>query len=1098
MTIAEMLVKLGIQDDTAAGFRTALTNIQNFERQVERTFAATEVIDPAKVAQQATAAGARVEEVLARSFGKVALDARTLLTTAVSDPSIVQSADKVFARIAEQARATAEAIKAQQAAAIAAPGAGAVTASASALSALGLSARNAASAAELVAPLAQAAAATSQLAAAVTGEAAAVEQAVTATEAFVGAQKRAFAAAQAGADAIAALPPGLRAVAEAYAFWNSEAGQTARAVQEANAAAITSVQELTAAEEAFAASLLETQAAAGGAAAAAGRLGEGVALSGRGVTNLARGLAILGTSALGAEHGVTQLVLGLAFFAAEGPEVLAILTVVAGLSFAYEELTASSRRAAEEGQKAAAALAKGQGLYTPLAETVKGLASSTKDLADAQRTLGDLQTLFGKNPAQGAAAVGAIAGPLGQVIGLIGAYITQQHELDKAQQASLSLQNGLKVAFSQTADELSREIAARAKAIELGTADAAQKQTALALVQSLISVTNTYAAATNTAADAIAKQNAANEAAIALTRAAVNARNDQLTLQNFLAPEATQLANTRAAIAATVKDLEGAKLLDQQRVTLVQQLTELRAKERALLHTDEFQQAAFTIAEQEVALNQGAIAAERFRQALRGLSSQQQDLLEVQRQRLLVDQAMAQAERDLAAINPGSTQVVFDAAFLPGVQDAEKIFVHVSDIRVQAAKTEKEISKEFRIQADAVQAIFRNIDSGAGRALTTMIGLVAAAKEFSNALKAGDTLGQLQAAAGILGGFIGTLQGLFGGGPSAQEIAIKQNTDALNALSANIRDLGSTSAGLETARRAAQALSSAGLQGAIGGLSAFDQQAGIDFVNWQLAQFGLTLADLQKIAQQNGLTLLDQDGRLVAASFADLQKAIELTIASTNRFADSVDGTRQQLELAQKLGLPGAPRDQLGLDQQLLGQLLPSFKAEIDKAFAQGPDAVRAELQKLFGLITQNFFVDNPAELKGSFTDLTNAIGDTADQINKLGGAANDAVTSLLNVPSGFKLAAAEFNATLDQAQDRLVKSLPRDPLAGVPTGRPGDGASLPIGPTTVINDNRQITLQVTQQPGESQLELANRVVDALRVKASGQSGDTLQTGSFD
>jgi hypothetical protein len=67
-----------------------------------------------------------------------------------------------------------------------------------------------------------------------------------------------------------------------------------------------------------------------------------------------------------------------------------------------------------------------------------------------------------------------------------------------------------------------------------------------------------------------------------------------------------------------------------------------------------------------------------------------------------------------------------------------------------------------------------------------------------------------------------------------------------------------------------------------------------------------------------------------------------------------------------------------------------------------------------------------------------------------------------------------------------------------VPTGRPGDGASLPIGPTTVINDNRQITLQVTQQPGESQLELANRVVDALRVKASGQSGDTLQTGSFD
>ncbi len=127
--------------------------------------------------------------------------------------------------------------------------------------------------------------------------------------------------------------------------------------------------------------------------------------------------------------------------------------------------------------------------------------------------------------------------------------------------------------------------------------------------------------------------------------------------------------------------------------------------------------------------------------------------------------------------------------------------------------------------------------------------------------------------------------------------------------------------------------------------------------------------------------------------------------------------------------------------------------------------------------------------------DFIRISNDASDAINALGNAAGDAIAGLTNVPTGYKLALARFNATMDLDADRRLKDvLSTGPnIDPVRFPRPGDGATLPL---PGLAPSFSVVFEagaIQQQPGEDVAALTRRIVDELRIMFRAQSGDTLQ-----
>jgi hypothetical protein len=127
--------------------------------------------------------------------------------------------------------------------------------------------------------------------------------------------------------------------------------------------------------------------------------------------------------------------------------------------------------------------------------------------------------------------------------------------------------------------------------------------------------------------------------------------------------------------------------------------------------------------------------------------------------------------------------------------------------------------------------------------------------------------------------------------------------------------------------------------------------------------------------------------------------------------------------------------------------------------------------------------------------DFIKISGDAADAIDALGGAANAAVSGLLNVPNGFKIALNLFNSTLDRDMNPRIKDI----TSTGPTieTRPlfdstranilgSDGSALPLNaalPPLVIEGDVVIQVDGTGAARET----ARAVVEKLRTIPRGQ-----------
>jgi hypothetical protein len=183
-------------------------------------------------------------------------------------------------------------------------------------------------------------------------------------------------------------------------------------------------------------------------------------------------------------------------------------------------------------------------------------------------------------------------------------------------------------------------------------------------------------------------------------------------------------------------------------------------------------------------------------------------------------------------------------------------------------------------------------------------------------------LAQASGVIGLVGAGLNLLGGIFGKGEAAtaRDAILQQNNQRLADLSADLRHFGDSLADLNATREAAATLAAHPDQLAtlqfVGSHAPELGQAGIDHL---LQGTGLSLAELNKVAKDNGIQLLDDKGRIVAGAFEQLVAVLDKTMASLATFSTDLATQNEVLSTIEKLQGkdPSNPLTTLQRDQQL-------------------------------------------------------------------------------------------------------------------------------------------------------------------------------------
>lgn len=294
------------------------------------------------------------------------------------------------------------------------------------------------------------------------------------------------------------------------------------------------------------------------------------------------------------------------------------------------------------------------------------------------------------------------------------------------------------------------------------------------------------------------------------------------------------------------------------------------------------------------------------------------------------------------------------------------------------------------------------------------------------------SVGSLQTSGGLFqAANIGPLIGIAGGiaqvvgsalqGNTADQEAIRSNTQALDKLRLAVEGWRATAASLDRAMQVATRLRD---DERIREAFYLESQGNLPFSPAAFAEFertlrsaGLTMRELDAIAEEYGIEIYHKSGRLSREGLDQLVEALDLAGAMLTGFADNVEGERQRLSLLDRIEgrTTLEPLDALDRELSLLADAAPDlfgrFFAGIDLASEEGRQQAREALRRMF----DSFEGDDFARWMGELTrdDILEFFTNTADGLNKLEEAANSTASSLSNVPPIFDLALRRRDAML-------------------------------------------------------------------------------------
>jgi hypothetical protein len=348
------------------------------------------------------------------------------------------------------------------------------------------------------------------------------------------------------------------------------------------------------------------------------------------------------------------------------------------------------------------------------------------------------------------------------------------------------------------------------------------------------------------------------------------------------------------------------------------------------------------------------------------------------------------------------------------------------------------------------------LDEETDRALSSAILLAESIAGLKDALSMGGggllSLGGLTSIVGILGTVGSIIGSIVGESPEEADRRrlLEQNNKELANLALKVSGFRITGTTTQDAARAAASLAAELGTPAYGSLSVRGQIALANpkdgFAEF-LRRFNLTWDQFAKIAQENGIRLLDDNGRLIAGAVEQFAEALGMSVKAITQFNDSLPDMRRLREARDQIfdveDTPGNALDaQLDLISRFAPQLAKQFGLDTaDSSTAEGREAIEQALRALFTLIESGGLT---TEALGGFADkeeLLSVILGADGALDRFSDMTKRATESLSSIPTGFRmfnLQLARFNATLP---DVVAPS-------GGGTGGGGTSPRVPVIPT--------------------------------------------------
>jgi hypothetical protein len=338
---------------------------------------------------------------------------------------------------------------------------------------------------------------------------------------------------------------------------------------------------------------------------------------------------------------------------------------------------------------------------------------------------------------------------------------------------------------------------------------------------------------------------------------------------------------------------------------------------------------------------------------------------------------------------------------------------------------------------------------------------------------------------GVIGSAAGLLSGLFHRGPSATERLLDANNARLDALRQEMGALRTTLGTLTIGQGAAQALASnRGLQTTLR-LPGFITDNGEAYraVVAQLQGLGLTFGQLNALAQQFDIALINEKGRVVAGAFQQLADVLALQREKMLRLDGSVGSIIDRLNTRADLFDVGDDpvrqfADQIAALQQVAPNIASLFQG-LDVGTAAGRDAADQMLRRLFDQVTAS----NEAALGllkdtgfTSVDEFLRVLLGADHALDALTQTTTAATAALGNVPEAFKKSLDFLRFQTMAPTPAPTSALAPVPLAATPT-------ALPIGTTSPSTGAARVPVLVEQHEWHE---------GAIQINAAGMSADEI------
>lgn len=367
-----------------------------------------------------------------------------------------------------------------------------------------------------------------------------------------------------------------------------------------------------------------------------------------------------------------------------------------------------------------------------------------------------------------------------------------------------------------------------------------------------------------------------------------------------------------------------------------------------------------------------------------------------------------------------------------------------------------------------------------------------AAESIGHVIALGDSIGTLiegiakgiatGGLAGIISGSVGALGAIAGLlGPSAADKEandlVRKNNEALQRLGQDLHGFGDNLRSQQAVGHALQDPASRSLIDIALARGGKNGLADNDFINKQLQQFGISLADINRIAKDNGITLLDSQGRVVAGSLDALDKALGSVIFQSTHFANTLADQRSLADLTLNVKDVTDPQSIVKSWLTSIGDLFPKLFEQFFAGIAPTDTKGLKDAEKRF-LAALTLDPDLLAKLGLTTADLLALFGGLETGLDGLAGAVNAATESMRNVPQWFKIEGFRFDAAtaLPVSPTQMPAPPPEPgitPSLGPKTPKPGsEGAS-----NVTVNGGLNITIVDSKTPKET----AQAVIGEIR-----------------